>query len=157
MASLPPPPSPSPSSSPTSKSPSPPSSALGRLRSLLRELLRISTVDGRIFLGTFAGTDKPLNIILINAEEYRTGPEADPDGRYVGQVMLPWKVITKVEAHIPGQRPPRNGCSDSLYIWCNKKLFFPTATVSPVNTKMARLFRPVVLMQWDTPQPDYSI
>ncbi|KAF8960969.1 hypothetical protein BDZ97DRAFT_1601190, partial [Flammula alnicola] len=71
---------------------------LERLHGLLRQLLRITVTDGRVFLGTFAGTDKPLNIILINAEEYRVGPGQDPDGRYVGQVMLPWKVVVKVEA-----------------------------------------------------------
>ncbi|KAF8971360.1 hypothetical protein BDZ97DRAFT_1643095, partial [Flammula alnicola] len=79
---------------------------LERLHGLLRQLLRITVTDGRVFLGTFAGTDKPLNIILINAEEYRVGPGQDPDGRYVGQVMLPWKVVVKVEAHIP-ERPTR--------------------------------------------------
>ncbi|KDR68684.1 hypothetical protein GALMADRAFT_46514, partial [Galerina marginata CBS 339.88] len=74
------------------------SPALQRLRGLLRQLLRICTTDGRVFIGTFAGTDKPLNIILVNAEEYRVGPGQDEDGRFVGQVMLPWKVIVKVEA-----------------------------------------------------------
>lgn len=64
----------------------------------------------------FAGTDKPLNIILINAEEYRLGPDQDPDGRYVGQVMLPWKVIVKVEAHVQGSSPPRDFLDD-LYMW----------------------------------------
>ena len=97
------------------------SSSVTELKGLLRRLLRITTTDGRVFIGTFAGTDKPLNIILINAEEFRMGPGADPDGRFVGQVMLPWKMITKVEAHIPGQRPPLNGCNggggDSLYMW----------------------------------------
>ncbi|KAF9040602.1 hypothetical protein BJ165DRAFT_1317280, partial [Panaeolus papilionaceus] len=70
--------------------------ALSRISALLRQILRITTTDGRIFIGTFAGTDKPLNIILVNTDEYRIGQQGD--GRYVGQVMFPWKVITKVEA-----------------------------------------------------------
>ncbi|KAF9556383.1 hypothetical protein CPC08DRAFT_765299 [Agrocybe pediades] len=88
-----------PSSPPLSDTPSSPGisvsnkqvSALDKVQALLQQLLRITAIDGRIFVGTFAGTDKPLNIILINAEEYRMGPEHDADGRYVGQVMLPWK------------------------------------------------------------------
>ncbi|KJA29487.1 hypothetical protein HYPSUDRAFT_106790, partial [Hypholoma sublateritium FD-334 SS-4] len=69
-----------------------------QVHGLLRQLLRITVTDGRIFIGTFAGTDKPLNIILINAEEFRLGPGQNPDGRYVGQIMLPWKIIVKLEA-----------------------------------------------------------
>jgi hypothetical protein len=56
-------------------------------------------------MGIFAGTDKPLNIILINAEEYRISQnpgqkvEVIEASRYVGQVLLPWKMIVKVEVH----------------------------------------------------------
>lgn len=81
-------------------------SALDSLRSFLQKILRITTVDARIFIGTFAGTDKLLNIILINAEEYRISQSlgqkvmtVDEDGRCVGQVVLPWKMIAKVEVH----------------------------------------------------------
>lgn len=79
--------------------------ALEALQSFLQQLLRITTIDDRVFLGTFAGTDKPLNIILINAEEYRISQGSgqrvkdNEDGRYVGQVLLPWKMIVKVEVH----------------------------------------------------------
>lgn len=45
--------------------------AITKLKSLLRQFIRVTTSDGRIFIGTFAGTDKLLNIILTNAEEYR--------------------------------------------------------------------------------------
>lgn len=83
----------------------PNSTALDSLQSILQQVLRITTVDSRIFMGIFAGTDKPLNIILINAEEYRITQisgqkmEVSEDGRYVGQVLLPWKMILKVEVH----------------------------------------------------------
>lgn len=90
--------------------------AITKLQSLLRQLVRVSTTDGRIFIGTFAGTDKPLNIILNNAEEYRSssrpcrsavsfliffrihGSDELPDGRYVSLVMVPWKIVTSIEA-----------------------------------------------------------
>ncbi|KAF9443624.1 hypothetical protein P691DRAFT_778773 [Macrolepiota fuliginosa MF-IS2] len=72
---------------------------VANLQSLLRQLVRVSTTDGRIFIGTFAGTDKPLNIILTNAEEYRIHPPDDlPEGRYVSLVMVPWKLVASVEA-----------------------------------------------------------
>jgi small nuclear ribonucleoprotein (snRNP)-like protein len=74
-----------------------PSSALDRLKRLLRQTLRVTISDTRIFIGTFAGTDQALNIILINTEEYRVGLEERPDGRYVGQVVIPWRLVTKVE------------------------------------------------------------
>ncbi|KAG6825457.1 hypothetical protein H0H92_003646, partial [Tricholoma furcatifolium] len=75
--------------------------ALTRLQALLRQVLRVTVTDGRIFLGTFAGTDQPLNLLLVNAEEYRLGPEENPDGRYVGQIVIPWRLIVSVEAEKP--------------------------------------------------------
>jgi small nuclear ribonucleoprotein (snRNP)-like protein len=92
--------------------------AIAKLQSLLRQYIRVSTTDGRIFIGTFAGTDKLLNIILTNTEEYRLtvlsrhpfnsiihvfpvrvkGEDSLPDGRYVSLVMVPWAHIACVEA-----------------------------------------------------------
>lgn len=74
-----------------------PSPALFRLKRLLRQILRITINDGRVFIGTFAGTDQPLNLLLLNTEEYNMGPDANPDGRYVGQVLIPWRLVVKVE------------------------------------------------------------
>lgn len=68
------------------------------LKSLLRQTLRISVVDGRVFIGSFFGTDKPLNIILADAEEYRVGLDENPGGRFVGQILIPWRLVMKVEA-----------------------------------------------------------
>lgn len=97
--------------------------ALDTLRSFLEQVLRITTIDSRIFIGTFAGTDKPLNIILINAEEYRVsqgGPEQKvEDGRYVGQVLVPWKMIVKVEVHERNdaqKKVEHDGSRDNLYL-----------------------------------------
>ena len=97
--------------------------ALDSIRSFLQQVLRITTIDSRIFMGVFAGTDKFLNIILINAEEYRifqnTGEnlEVIEGGRYVGQVLLPWKMIVKVEVHESNDvKKKGNDKRDSTYL-----------------------------------------
>ncbi|EKM74931.1 hypothetical protein AGABI1DRAFT_132707 [Agaricus bisporus var. burnettii JB137-S8] len=91
------------------------SSAIAKLNSLLCQPIRISTTDNRILIGTFAGTDKPLNIIITNAEEYRIdGSEQLPQGRYVSLVMVPWKLIASIEA--PGRWFDTSASSSSMYI-----------------------------------------
>jgi len=97
--------------------------ALVTLQSFLQQLLRITTTDNRVFLGTFAGTDKPLNIILINAEEYHLSNQNrvkfdDENGRYVGQVMLPWKMIVKVEVYErdSAMEKERRDRGDNIYL-----------------------------------------
>jgi len=35
--------------------------------------------------------------LLINTEEFRLGPEGTQIGRYVGQVLIPWKLVVKAE------------------------------------------------------------
>ena len=47
------------------------------------------------------GTDKQLNILLVSTDEFRIGSDAvngNPDGRFVGQVMIPWRLVRRVEA-----------------------------------------------------------
>ena len=91
--------------------------ALPQLKALLGQIMRITTKDGRVFIGTLAGTDKPLNVILINAEEYRISrPQAKPGGRHVGQVIFPWKVVAKVEAHMRQDMRERQ-IHDDWYLW----------------------------------------
>ncbi|KZT08967.1 uncharacterized protein LAESUDRAFT_723272, partial [Laetiporus sulphureus 93-53] len=83
--------------------------SIQRLKALLRKTLRVTIQDGRIFLGTFVGTDKHLNILLVNSEEYRIGPDAvdgDPNGRFVGQILVPWRLVQKVEVGGPNVRQP---------------------------------------------------
>jgi small nuclear ribonucleoprotein (snRNP)-like protein len=70
--------------------------AIRNLKSILRGTLRIITQDDRAFVGTFVGTDKSLNILLVNTEEYRFDPGENTDGRYVGQVMVPWRLIQSI-------------------------------------------------------------
>jgi len=65
------------------------------LKSLLTTTLRIMTTDNRIFIGSFMGTDQLLNIILVNTEEYIQGNDSS---RFVGQIMLPWRLVIHVEA-----------------------------------------------------------
>jgi small nuclear ribonucleoprotein (snRNP)-like protein len=80
------------------------------LHAFLQEILRVTISDGRVFLGSFVGTDRELNILLLNTDEYRIGPAENPDGRYVGQVMIPWKLVSRVEApRSPKFRPESNG------------------------------------------------
>src|ERR1700677_970192 len=66
------------------------------LKSILRGTIRIITDDSRAFIGTFVGTDKSLNILLLNTEEFRLDADANPAGRYVGQVMIPWRLIRDI-------------------------------------------------------------
>ncbi|KAI0069975.1 hypothetical protein K474DRAFT_1670548 [Panus rudis PR-1116 ss-1] len=74
--------------------------ATSYLQKLFRQTIRITITDGRIFLGTFAGTDKHLNLLLVNTDEFRFTPPhyANPNGRFVGLVMIPRRLIVKIEA-----------------------------------------------------------
>lgn len=97
-----------------------PTANVEQLKALLRTSLRVTVVDGRVFLGTFSGTDKQLNILLINTDEYRLGPDAGSDGldgRYVGQVMIPWRLVVRVELRADGAQGYRSRESDeeSMY------------------------------------------
>lgn len=66
------------------------------LKCLLNQTLRISASDGRTFIGNFAAVDKQKNIILTNTDEYRVGGPVQ--GRYVSMIMMPWRLVRKVEA-----------------------------------------------------------
>lgn len=77
--------------------------AVTRLRQLLGRTIKVGIQDSRIFLGTFACTDKALNIVLANTYEYRPSEateDGNPPGRYVGMVMIPWKYVQDVELQI---------------------------------------------------------
>lgn len=92
---------------------SPDTPAIAAVRDLLKETLRIVTCDNRAFIGTFVGTDQLLNMLLVNTEEYILGSDT-PSGRYVGQVMVPWRLVIQVEAQSRshdehGKRREQNG------------------------------------------------
>ncbi|GJE84412.1 LSMD1 domain-containing protein [Phanerochaete sordida] len=74
--------------------------AVARLKGLLNHTLRVTIRDGRVFLGSFAGTDALLNILLVNTDEFRFAPpqHANPGGRFVGLVLVPWRLVLSVEA-----------------------------------------------------------
>ncbi|KAI0757601.1 hypothetical protein C8Q80DRAFT_109607 [Daedaleopsis nitida] len=105
----------------------PPTANVEQLRALLRTTLRVTVTDGRVFIGTFAGTDKQLNVLLVNTDEYRLGPDPadggagseELDGRYVGQVMIPWRLVVRVEAREAQNarmRTYRESDEESMYI-----------------------------------------
>ncbi|KIM39144.1 hypothetical protein M413DRAFT_12431 [Hebeloma cylindrosporum] len=85
------------------------------------------------FIGTFAGTGI-LNIIL----EFRIGPGQNPDGRFVGQVMLPSKVTVKVEAHIAEERH-RHGTSRSAMDYRLSARAFPVMQIEATPPLCARI------------------
>jgi len=74
--------------------------AIRNLRNILCGTLRVIVNDNRAFVGTFVGTDKSLNILLLNTEEFRLDAGEDTAGRYVGQVMIPWRIIQAIGLQI---------------------------------------------------------
>jgi len=79
------------------------SEAIRNLKSILRGTLRIITNDDRAFVGTFVGTDKSLNILLVNTEEFRLDAGENTAGRYVGQVMVPWRLIQNIGLQVTSE------------------------------------------------------
>jgi len=79
------------------------SEAIRNLKSILRGTLRIITDDDRAFVGTFVGTDKSLNILLVNTEELRLDSGENAAGRYVGQVMVPWRLIRNIGLQVTSE------------------------------------------------------
>ena len=65
------------------------------LEALLKHPLRVQVKDGRVLIGCFYGTDKLLNVSLVDAKEYHS-EQRQP--RSVGRIMIPWKIVVKVEA-----------------------------------------------------------
>jgi len=70
--------------------------AIRNLENILRGTLRVITDDHRALVGTFVGTDKSLNILLLNTKEVRLDAGENTAGRYVGQVMVPWRIIQSI-------------------------------------------------------------
>ncbi len=80
----------------------------------MQKTLRIRINDERIFIGTFVCTDKHCNIILTNTEEFR--PNGGHQGRFVGMIMIPWKLVLKVEVETnEGTETDEDEDEDGLY------------------------------------------
>ncbi|KAI2602249.1 Sm-like ribonucleoprotein [Hypoxylon sp. NC1633] len=90
--------------------------AVAFLKSLLNKNLRISTTDGRLFIGTFKCTDTHSNVVLSLTYEYRQPSQqklaeaaasstalgkgtvtADMTSRYLGLIVVPGHHIVKME------------------------------------------------------------
>jgi len=90
--------------------------AIRNLKGILRGTLRIITSDDRALVGTFVGTDKSLNVLLVNTEEFRLGgANENPAGRYVGQVMVPWRLIQNIGLQVAGESNA-GGYAEQSYI-----------------------------------------
>ncbi|EPQ62005.1 Bgt-3848 [Blumeria graminis f. sp. tritici] len=87
-------------------------SAADYLSSLLGRSLRVTTSDGRIFIGNFKSTDPDRNIILAQTYEYRLPPPpataaeataatsivvAASSSRYLSLIVLPGPHIRRIE------------------------------------------------------------
>ncbi|KAI5991283.1 hypothetical protein F5J12DRAFT_467271 [Pisolithus orientalis] len=100
----------------TSANPSALSSpAITAVRALLNQTLRVVTNDNRVFLGTFVGTDQLLNLLLVNSEEFLLGPRLSTGGRYVGQIVIPWRMVRQVGVLKECRRNECNG-DGNLYM-----------------------------------------
>ncbi|RKO90493.1 hypothetical protein BDK51DRAFT_15842 [Blyttiomyces helicus] len=81
------------------------------LRQLLHLRSRLTTTDGRVFVGQLVCIDKGLNLILNSAEEYKNGTRSNLvrvrgscswahrtyESRFVGLVMIPGVHLVKAE------------------------------------------------------------
>lgn len=88
--------------------------AVTYIKSLLQSVMRVHCDDGRIFLGEFRCVDKECNIIFTNAEEFRSVTSSQSQSgqmksRFVAMIMIPRRIITKIEA----TAPPTNGLANS--------------------------------------------
>lgn len=108
--------------------------AIRNLRSVLRGTLRIITNDDRAFIGTFVGTDKSLNVLLVNTEEFRLGASESTAGRYVGQVMVPWRLIQNIGLQVTDEANAGTYVEQVCGLskrWCPKGALSSTNTLQP--------------------------
>lgn len=72
-----------------------PNTTIGRMRlqTWLGRILRIKITDGRILVGSFACTDRDVNILLIKCKSYWVEGQ---DAQLLGTVMVPSKHIVSI-------------------------------------------------------------
>lgn len=109
------------------------------LQSLLNKNLRVTTTDGRMFIGGFKCTDSESNVVLKHTYEYRhptaqrqaeelaavtaaTATSAptvkmDMTSRYLGLVVVPGKHIVKIEVEefVSQMRKPKRPASGPVH------------------------------------------
>ncbi|KAF7323899.1 Sm domain-containing protein [Mycena kentingensis (nom. inval.)] len=95
-------------------------------------------------------TDQPLNVLLLNADEYRVDAVADDNsyGRYVGQILIPWKVVDKAEGYqrcihalddLDGCSLPCHGLSS--FMTCANGFRFYVTNIRHSLPKSCRVFK----------------
>eukprot|EP00842_Homolaphlyctis_polyrhiza_P004884 jgi/Hompol1/5397/HPOL_004403-RA len=72
-----------------------PGSAKHDLASMLSRRMRVTSTDGRIFIGFFACLDKGGNVVLTAADEHRNDKK-----RFVGTIMLQRMHIVTAEIEV---------------------------------------------------------
>ncbi|KAF8536633.1 hypothetical protein BDD12DRAFT_279415 [Trichophaea hybrida] len=94
-----------------------------QLQAYINKTLRVTTTDGRFFVGDLKCTDRDRNLILASTSEYRYPPvqEREQEGegsgkvrvdlknRFIGLVVVPGNVITKIEVEERGTSNARRG------------------------------------------------
>ncbi|RDD42425.1 N-alpha-acetyltransferase 38, NatC auxiliary subunit [Trichoplax sp. H2] len=72
------------------------------LDKLLNKLLQVHLSDGRVVVGNFMCTDRELNIILGQCQEYSSAPdpESTEQPRTLGLAMIPGKHVIKIQVGI---------------------------------------------------------